>query len=49
MCSSPGYCMSLDEVSRNALKMRLQKTLPTDEDGMILLAARAWAVKGRRA
>ena len=46
---APGYCMSLDEASRNALKTRLQKALPTDEDGMILLAARAWAVKGRRA
>ena len=46
---APGYCMSLDEGSRNALKAHLQKTLPTDGDGMILLAARAWAVRGTRA
>ena len=43
---APGYCASLDETSRDRLKQRLQETLPID--GMILLAARAWAVKGTR-
>jgi SAM-dependent methyltransferase len=43
---APGYCASLDEAAREELKLRLQETLPTDPDGMILLAARAWAVRG---
>ena len=42
---APGYCVSLDEPAREALKARLRETLPTDPDGMILLAARAWGVK----
>ena len=44
---APGYCASLDDTARQALKDRLIETLPTDPDGMILLAARAWAVRGR--
>jgi len=46
---APGYCVSLDEDRRDALKARLVDTLPTDPEGRILLAARAWAVRGTRA
>jgi trans-aconitate methyltransferase len=45
---APGHCASLNESDRNKLKERLQKTVPTDPDGMILMAARAWAVRGTR-
>lgn len=45
---APGYCRTLDEDRREALRGRLQQTLPTDPDGRILLAARAWAVRGTR-
>ncbi len=45
---APGYCASLDDADRDRLRDRLAKTLPTDRDGMILLAARAWAVRGTR-
>lgn len=45
---APGYCASLDDAARQRLKTRLIETLPTDPDGMILLAARAWAVRGKR-
>ncbi|MGF1609025.1 MAG: class I SAM-dependent methyltransferase, partial [Kiloniellales bacterium] len=44
---APGYCVALDEGARNDLRERLRAALPTDPDGMILLAARAWAVRGR--
>lgn len=43
---APGYCMSLDDNARDRLKESLEQSLPTDPDGKILLAARAWAVKG---
>ncbi len=43
---APGYCASLDEPSRDKIRLKLQSTLPTDSDGKILLAARAWAVSG---
>ena len=43
---APGYCASLEEGTRAQIKKRLQESLPIDKDGMILLAARAWAVKG---
>lgn len=43
---APGYCASLDEEARDRLESRLRERLPTDPDGRILLAARAWAVKG---
>jgi len=43
---APGYCASLDDSMRERLKARLIESLPTDPDGKILLAARAWAVKG---
>lgn len=48
MAPAPGYCVSLDENQREALRTRLVDTLPTDPDGRILLAARAWAVRGTR-
>lgn len=43
---APGYCMSLPEPDRNALRERLRSTLPADRDGKIRLTARAWAVQG---
>jgi len=44
---APGYCTSLDEPRRAALRERLRETLPTAGDGSIALTARAWAVRGR--
>ena len=44
---APGYCMSLDETRRAALRERIQAKLPFRADGSIQLIARAWAVKGR--
>ena len=43
---APGYCMSLPEPERNALRDRLKASLPTDRDGKIALTARAWAARG---
>ncbi|MBC8281555.1 MAG: methyltransferase domain-containing protein [Chloroflexi bacterium] len=45
--SAPRYCMSLDDDVRNKIKRSLQSRLPTGPDGEILLAARAWGVKGK--
>lgn len=45
--SGPKYCMSLDEKARDRLRDEIRGRLPTGPDGEILLAARAWAVKGR--
>jgi trans-aconitate methyltransferase len=44
--SAPKYCKSLDESTRNKIRHSLQARLPTSPDGQILLAARAWAVRG---
>jgi SAM-dependent methyltransferase len=44
---APGYCMSLAEEKRAALRERLRAKLPLEPDGTIKLIARAWAVKGR--
>ncbi|HZD19456.1 MAG TPA: SAM-dependent methyltransferase, partial [Burkholderiales bacterium] len=44
---APGYCMSLDERSRERLRERIRAKLPIRADGSIHLIARAWAVKGR--
>ena len=44
---APGYCMSLREEQRTALKERLAKQIGFDEP--IRLPARAWAVRARRA
>jgi len=43
---APGYCMSLTEDRRAALRERLRATLPIEPDGSIHLTARAWAVRG---
>lgn len=44
--SAPKYCMSLDEDTRNKIRDAVRAKLPTGPDGEILLAVRAWAVKG---
>jgi SAM-dependent methyltransferase len=44
---APGYCMSLGEEARAALRERIRAKLPIRRDGSITLIARAWAVKGR--
>lgn len=44
---APGYCMSLPEEKRAALRERIRARLPFQPDGSIKLIARAWAVKGR--
>lgn len=43
---APGYCMSLDEARRTALREHIRQRLPIAQDGSIRLIARAWAVKG---
>ncbi len=43
---APGYCMSLSEQRREALRDRICTALPIRPDGTIHLIARAWAVKG---
>ena len=44
--SAPKYCVSLDEDLRNTIRDAVRKKLPAGPDGEILLAARAWGVKG---
>ncbi len=46
--SAPRYCMSLSEAARDRLLEELRQRLPTGPDGEILLAARAWAARGRK-
>jgi len=43
---APGYCMSLGEAERSALRERLRAELAIDTEGRIRLNARALAVKG---
>ena len=43
---APGYCMSLSEDRRAALRDLIRSRLPVDSDGTIRLIARAWAVRG---
>jgi SAM-dependent methyltransferase len=43
---APGYCASLSEDRRDALRDRLRGTLPGQPGGSIALRARAWAVRG---
>lgn len=43
---APGYCMSLPEADRTALRDRIHASLPVGPDGTIRLIARAWAVRG---
>ncbi len=45
---APGYCLSLNEAQRAALRERIRSTLPIKPDGSIHLIARAWAVRGRK-
>jgi SAM-dependent methyltransferase len=44
---APGYCASLSDDRRDALREHLRSTLTPDADGAIPLHARAWAVRGR--
>lgn len=46
--SAPAYLAGLGEDRREALRERLRATLPYEPDRSILLAARAWAVRGVR-
>jgi len=43
---APTYVSMLEDLDRNQLKEILVKTLPVNEDGKIVLSARAWAAKG---
>ena len=43
---APGYCMSLSEDRRTALRDRIRMTLPFRDDGSLALIARAWAARG---
>jgi SAM-dependent methyltransferase len=43
---APGYCMSLSEAGRHALRDKIKGSLPFQADGSIQLVARAWAVRG---
>ena len=43
---APGYCMSLSEDRRTALRDHIRANLPIKSDGSIHLIARAWAVRG---
>ena len=45
---APGYCMSLPDERRAALRERIRGALPIRGDGSIHLIARAWAVRGLR-
>jgi hypothetical protein len=42
------YLGGLNDTMRSALREQLQGQLPTRDDGMISLMARAWAVKGKK-
>jgi SAM-dependent methyltransferase len=46
---APAYAMSLSVEARQALRDRIQTTLPHARDGSIPLMARAWAVRGKSA
>ena len=43
---APGYCMSLPEDRRAALRERIRSSLPFADDGSVPLVARAWAARG---
>lgn len=45
---APGYCVSLPEAKREALREKLCAALPTSPDGSIRLIARAFAIRGVR-
>jgi trans-aconitate methyltransferase len=46
--AAPTYVAGLDEPERAVLRDRLRTSLVAEADGSIRLAARAWAVRGRR-
>ena len=43
---APGYTMNLSIEKRKSLEAKLRNSLPTDNEGIISLSAKAWAVKG---
>jgi SAM-dependent methyltransferase len=43
---APGYCATLSDDRRSALREQLRDLLPVQPDGSIPLRARAWAVRG---
>jgi len=43
---APGYCMSLSEDDRSALRETIRSALPFSADGSIRMIARAWAARG---
>lgn len=43
---APSYVAALDEYRRAALASRIERSLPAQSDGTIVLTARAWAVRG---
>ena len=43
---APSYVAGLDSPQREALRVRLERSLPREPDGAIPLVARAWAVRG---
>ena len=45
---APGYCMSLSDERRAALRERIRSRLPVGPDGSITLVARAGAVRARK-
>lgn len=45
--SAPKYCASLSKDIQNKIRDAVSAKLPTGPDGEILLAARAWAVRGK--
>jgi len=45
--TAPKYCVSLAPAEQTRLRELLRERLPVGPDGEILLAMRAWAVKGR--
>jgi SAM-dependent methyltransferase len=45
---APGYCVSLSDDTRAALREKLRAELPVASDGTISLRARAFAVRGER-
>jgi SAM-dependent methyltransferase len=45
--SAPKYCTSLPPAAQARLREKLRSRRPTGPDGEILLAVRAWAIKGR--
>jgi hypothetical protein len=45
--SGPKYCASLPPAAQATLREKLRDRLPIGPDGEILMAVRAWAVRGR--